>query len=246
MTCHDVRQSYAAMLAGGLALTEWALIEAHGLQCDECRQMLDQVFRTTSPEVAGRRAQHGKIFWNAYVLATGVAIAMLLLGVGGYAYRAMHHTRHATGPREAPAAHSSAAPSPPPVLAEGRSDAVVPLAPPVQADRGGAPATSGRAAPPRSADRAVAKPALPAGMDVVVQLAPQNRKGAERDLSSLVARVGGAKVARGRDATLRVTVPRSRYREFTRGLGRIGAWEVERRNVTLPDPVRVAVRLADT
>lgn len=240
MSCHDVRQSSTALLAGGLALTEWAPIEAHLLRCEECRQALDQIFRMMPAEAAERRSLHK----NAYGLAVGVAAAVLLVGGGGYAHRAMRHAEPVAPINEPLTTPTSVSPSP--VLEGQRVDTAPQPASLVKAGRPNGPTGAGLATPTRSDLRAAAvpKPAQPAGMDVVVQLAAQDRKGAERDLSSLVGRVGGAKVTRGRDSTLRATVPRSRYREFTRGLDRIGSWEVERRSVSLPDPVRVAVRLA--
>lgn len=38
MSCEDARDWFAALLGGQIALTEWALVEAHLRQCAECRQ----------------------------------------------------------------------------------------------------------------------------------------------------------------------------------------------------------------
>lgn len=38
MNCHDAREWFSDLLGGRIALTEWALFEAHLSQCTECRQ----------------------------------------------------------------------------------------------------------------------------------------------------------------------------------------------------------------
>jgi hypothetical protein len=46
MNCHDAREGFSALFRGGMSLTEWALVEAHGRQCVECgkeREYLQQV-----------------------------------------------------------------------------------------------------------------------------------------------------------------------------------------------------------
>ena len=225
MSCTDTRESYALLLAGRLGLTEWARIEAHVAGCDGCRRELDQAFRTIPVEARRRPSPRWGSVPRLYRIGAGLAIAVLLVGLSAYAYRVMRHVGHVVPHSEVLGTRTVAAPVPPPVIEGARVGAATPSAPPVAPDRASA-----------------LKPAPRADMDVVVQLAAQDRRGAARDLSSLVARVGGARAPRGRDATLRATVPRSRYREFTRGLGRIGSWEVERKSATLPDPVRVAVR----
>jgi hypothetical protein len=83
----------------------------------------------------------------------------------------------------------------------------------------------------------------PEKLDVVVQLSVSNRSAAERDLSALLARVGATQVQRQPDFTFVVVVPQSRYGEFTRGMAQIGSWQMETDRSTVPDPVRVAVRL---
>jgi hypothetical protein len=81
-------------------------------------------------------------------------------------------------------------------------------------------------------------------IDVAVQLSVRNRKDAERDLTMLLARVGGTKFGHGQSTTLMASVPRSSYSEFTRGLSQIGSWQLEAGRSSLPDPVHVAVKLA--
>jgi hypothetical protein len=84
-------------------------------------------------------------------------------------------------------------------------------------------------------------PAAPA--DVIVQISVQDRKDAQRDLDVLAARVGGSRLVGDSPGSLKLMVPRSRYGEFTRGLARIGSWQVEEGRRSLPDPVQVSVRL---
>ena len=95
------------------------------------------------------------------------------------------------------------------------------------------------AAPPREAAPTSPAPRL----DVVVQLSVKDRSAAVRDLSTLLARVGATQVQRQPDFTFVVVVPQSRYGEFTRGMAQIGSWQMETDRSTVPDPVRVAVRL---
>ena len=81
-------------------------------------------------------------------------------------------------------------------------------------------------------------------VDVAVQVSVQDRRDAERDLSMLLARLGGTKVGNSPASTLVVTVPRASYGEFTRGLAQMGSWQLEAGRTSLPDPVHVAVKLA--
>jgi len=85
-------------------------------------------------------------------------------------------------------------------------------------------------------------------LDVVGKLVVKSRGGAERDLTALVAKAGGTTVIRQRGTRVTVieaVVPNPSYGRFAAGLKRIGAWQVEAGRSSLPDPVRVAVRLAE-
>ena len=124
----------------------------------------------------------------------------------------------------------------------------VPLpSPPPPADRGARQKTTASEALPGAASRGqreAAPPAAPASsLDVVVQLSVKDRSAAERDLSTLLARVGATQVRRQRDFTFVAIVPQSRYGEFTRGMAQIGSWQMETDRSTVPDPVHIAVRL---
>ena len=76
-----------------------------------------------------------------------------------------------------------------------------------------------------------------------MQLWVRELSGAERDLSTLMARVGATQVQRQSDYTFVVVVPQSRYGEFTRGMAQIGDWQMETDRASVPDPVRMVVRL---
>lgn len=80
-------------------------------------------------------------------------------------------------------------------------------------------------------------------MDVALNLSVKDRGAAERDLTTLLVRLGGTKLGRSQGSTIMVVVPQSKYRDFTRGLTQIGAWHMEAGRSSLPDPVRLAVRL---
>jgi hypothetical protein len=103
-------------------------------------------------------------------------------------------------------------------------------------------ADAARGAAPAS--RLAAKRAAPG--DVVAGITVRDRDAAERDLSDLVARVGGRETGRRREEEATVVeaiVPQARYAEFTQGLARLGAWRVEAERPDLPAQVRVILRL---
>jgi len=80
--------------------------------------------------------------------------------------------------------------------------------------------------------------------DVVVQLSVQNRRVAERDVTTLLALLGGSTAGENRNSTILAVVPRSSYEDFTRGLAQLGASQMETEGPPLPDPVHVTIRLA--
>jgi len=85
-------------------------------------------------------------------------------------------------------------------------------------------------------------------LDVVGKLRVKSRSGAERDLAALLAKAGGTTVSRQRGEKVTVIeamVPNPSYVKFAEGLNRIGSWQIEAGRSRLPDPVRVAVRLAE-
>lgn len=52
MKCQDVRRTLSLVVDGRLALTEWAIIQSHLLECAECRKEVDRLHG-----VAGARAR---------------------------------------------------------------------------------------------------------------------------------------------------------------------------------------------
>ncbi len=80
--------------------------------------------------------------------------------------------------------------------------------------------------------------------DVVVQISVRDRDVAERNVNTLLVRLGGTNLGQAEGATIIAVVPQSSYGEFTRGLAQIGSWNLEASRSSLPDPVHVAVRLA--
>lgn len=233
MSCHDARESFSVLLAGKLRLTEWAEIEAHVRQCDGCGEALEQFYQVMPKEDAGGRRLPVRAAKFALGLAVCAVAAVLVAGVGGFAYPRRHDdqltARHAAPPPE-PLSPPAEPEAPPPVVTVSAPSAVPPAPATVTGSK-----TASRSAGPKSSPAS--------GTDVVVQLSAQDRREAERELTSLLARLGGSRLARDQRATMKVAVPRSRYGEFTRGLAQIGSWQMETRSASLPDPVRVAVRL---
>ncbi|MFI5374803.1 MAG: zf-HC2 domain-containing protein [Candidatus Rokuibacteriota bacterium] len=95
-----------------------------------------------------------------------------------------------------------------------------------------------------AAPRLAAKRAAPS--DEVAGIAVRDRDAAERDLTDLIARVGGRETGRRREeeaTVVEAVVPQARYAEFTQGLARLGAWRVEAERPDLPSQVHVILRL---
>jgi hypothetical protein len=248
VSCHDAREAFPVLLAGSLSLTEWVEIEAHVRQCDGCGQALDHFYQVTPKDDAGRLRPPVSTARFARRLAMGAAAAVLMVGIGGYALQRRHDDQ-LTLLQSAPLLErlsSAAEPeAPSPAAAVSGPSAVLPASPAVTQSSSATVTPAARSMGSKMTSRSAGPKSSPAsGTDVVVQLATQDRRGAERDLTSLLARIGGSRLARDQSSTMKVVVPRSRYREFTRGLAQIGSWQMETRSASLPDPVRVAVRLA--
>ena len=100
-------------------------------------------------------------------------------------------------------------------------------------------ADSARAAP--SAPRLAAKRVLPSA-DVVARVAVKDRDAAERELAALIARLGGSVTQRRREdeaTVVEAVIPQPRYAEFSDGVARIGAWQVEAERPELPAQIHV-------
>lgn len=119
-----------------------------------------------------------------------------------------------------------------------------------------APAVGGRMDVPRQAR----KPATPAAepelaaraqgpFHLVARLRPRSPDTLDSQLNDLVKQVGGILVRDaervGRGSIVEVVVSRDAYPRLEAGLRQLGDFTVETRAPTLPDQVRVAVRIAD-
>src|ERR1700730_1629756 len=54
MTCHEVRQFYAGLIAGELGISETALVEAHLSRCADCRQIVEDLYQVAPRNSEGR------------------------------------------------------------------------------------------------------------------------------------------------------------------------------------------------
>jgi hypothetical protein len=152
---------------------------------------------------------------------------------------------------EASLAPSTSSPSPVEIPSAARSDASPPLARPAPAtikpESQESTAAKVEVSSPPAIPEPASEPAAPAGKsstDVVVQLSVQNRREAERDVTTLLMVLGGTKLGEDHSSTIMAIVPRSSYSDFTRGLAQLGSSQTETESASLPDPVHVAIRLA--
>ena len=102
---------------------------------------------------------------------------------------------------------------------------------------------SARAAP--SASKLAAKRVLPSA-DVVARVGVRDRDAAERELTALIARLGGSVTQRRREdeaTVVEAVIPQPRYAEFSDHVARIGAWQVEAERPDLPAQIHVILRL---
>src|SRR5882724_2571035 len=56
MTCHDARQFCRALIAGELAISEAALVEAHLSHCADCLQLVEKLYQAAPRDPEGRIA----------------------------------------------------------------------------------------------------------------------------------------------------------------------------------------------
>ena len=136
MKCQDARRTLSLVVDGKLALTEWAIIQGHVVECAECRKELDRL-----QALAGARTRARRL--RATVSAVVAAAAVVVVAGGVYLYQ-----EDVLG-----ALPWSATPAPPPVTAPSvaapaRRDPIAPVATP---------------APPPVSRPAPAVPARPKG-----------------------------------------------------------------------------------
>jgi putative zinc finger protein len=78
MKCQDVRRTLSLFVDGQLALTEWAIIQGHLLECAECRKELDR--HRALAEVRARARLRRTTAMTAAAMAGVLAVA----AVGGF------------------------------------------------------------------------------------------------------------------------------------------------------------------
>ena len=146
MKCHDVRRTLPLFVDGQLALTEWAIIQGHLLECAECRKELDRV-----RGVAGVRARvHQRRATALTAAAMAVMLAVAALG-GVFIYGGSLPNFPSWGTPPPPQAATPIVPAPEPVAVP--TPFVRPSPPPPRA-KGTAEATPWGTAPPEPAARA--------------------------------------------------------------------------------------------
>ena len=87
-----------------------------------------------------------------------------------------------------------------------------------------------------------------AAPDVSGRLAVTDREAATRALAELMAKTGGAEIARRTAAdaiVIELTIPRAAWAEFTRDLAALGTWTLDFEPAELPVEVRVALRISE-
>lgn len=267
-SCTDVRPWFPAYLSGQIALTERVLVEAHLKQCGRCRPedvrrhemdgqrpatqwraALDSlVARGWSLVTAGATEAASRIIaglmqavslgtgHGARLLARVQSVRAIALELPGLAM-----PRWPGGPR--PQAGSPAPSRPKPGAPPVTRTPATPVEP-----RGFARPRAAEASGPGSP----APPSVPApraaGPHVVGRLSAKDRGAAERAFIALLSDVQGTELDRTRHArftSVDVIVPHAGYREFTHGLGRIGSWRLEATTFSLPDAVRMTIRMSE-
>lgn len=134
---------------------------------------------------------------------------------------------------------------------EGRADVESPppgrpessTAPPEQLTAEAKPKSAVPPAPPSAVSRMAALSAA----DVTGRLVAADRAAAESALVDLVARLGGAILARRAENEATVVefqVPRAAYPALLEGFARIGRFTLDRAAGELPEPVRISLRLS--
>lgn len=257
MTCHEARGRFASLLAGQLGLTEWAAVEAHLGQCAECGQVLDQLYPIAPPDRTRRAAATARVparprrgrgpSLSRLAIMTTALVALIGFGMYGPQRRfddtlaQLRTALAATSGLSASREQNRVQVAPPDPVAP--PTITLPVEPEPQNAEQTRPVPRGRAA---KAEPPVAPvvPAAASGTDITIQLSVPDRRAAERDVRTLLARLGGTNLSRKAAPTMTLVVPRASFGDLTRGLAQIGAWQIHSDPGSLPDPVRVAVRLS--
>src|SRR5438552_260472 len=158
MTCPEARQFYAALIAGELAISEAALVEAHLSHCADCRQIVEGLYQVAPRDSEGRIAPADEMGIGAgsrlllplvVLVALGASALVVVPGLAPYAW-------HRATALVVAAPHATLHPAPPtaPPLPEP-----TPIEPPAHAPAIGAAAAMSR---PRPRDPLLSLPATPA------------------------------------------------------------------------------------
>jgi len=163
MKCQDVRRAMPLLVAGEMALTEWAILETHLNGCVECRKELSRQRLEAAQKVQARRRH----LTNASAVATVVVLVATGIGWAFYQGSLSEISRlelfHRAPLESAPLA-PEAEPTPPPVAA--------PAAPPPAPTR---PSPAARELPPATAPTR----SLPASVPAAPLPAPIAKPAAE-------------------------------------------------------------------
>jgi hypothetical protein len=155
MKCQDVRRTLALFVDGQFALTEWAIIQGHLLECANCRKELERV-----RGLAGLRARAHQ---RRATMMTSAAMAVVLAvaAVSGVViYRGSFPDFPSWGTPPPPRTGTPTAPAFEPVAPATVPAPFVRSAPPPPARaKGTAEATPWGTAPPEPAARATRPPA---------------------------------------------------------------------------------------
>jgi hypothetical protein len=154
----------------------------------------------------------------------------------------------------APAAPPSAAPptsAPPAVSSAPPAASVAESPPPAPSQDESARLRLGKksAEPALRSRQEIATSSAPApqgGAHVAAVLSTSDREAALRGLADLIARVQGRELARRADGdgtVVDLLIPRAAYGEFAQGLGRLGQLAMPFQAASLPEEVRVSVRV---
>src|SRR5439155_10933615 len=95
MTCPEARQFYAALIAGELAISEAALVEAHLSRCADCRQIVEGLYQVAPRNSEGRIAPADDMGIGAgsrlllplvVLVALGASALVVVPGLAPYAW----------------------------------------------------------------------------------------------------------------------------------------------------------------
>lgn len=151
MKCQDVRRSLSLFVDGQLALTEWAIIQGHLLECAECRKELDR-----ARELASVRARTRQVRTTAMTAAAMAGVLAVAAVGGSFIYRGSVPDIPWRGSTPPPRAAMPLPPAPEPIAPVTVPAPVVrpPSSPPPARAKGTADATTWGTTPPEPAARA--------------------------------------------------------------------------------------------